>query len=149
KDVLLGNVKTGKNVVVIGGGSTGCETAEKLAMDKKNVTVLELTDKLAANTGKTAQTVLMGHLKGYGANLLTECKAEKITRDSVVYTDKDGKQHKLKADTVVMAVGEKPDASLYESLKGKVKELYNIGDSNGGAILPNAVYEGYTVGNQI
>ena len=40
------------DVVVIGGGSTGCETAEKLAMDKKNVTVLELTDKLAANTGK-------------------------------------------------------------------------------------------------
>ncbi len=110
KDVLLGNVKTGKNVVVIGGGSTGCETAEKLAMDKKNVTVLELTDKLAANTGKTAQTVLMGHLKGYGAKLLTECKAEKITKNSVVYTDKDGKEHTLKA---------------------------------------NAVYEGYTVGNQI
>jgi hypothetical protein len=48
-----------------------------------------------------------------------------------------------------MAVGEKPDATLYEALQGKVKELYNIGDSNGGAILPNAVYEGYTVGNQI
>ena len=44
---------------------------------------------------------------------------------------------------------EKPDATLYEALQGKVKELYNIGDSNGGAILPNAVYEGYTVGNQI
>ena len=149
KDVLLGKVKTGKNVVVIGGGSTGCETAEMLAMDKKNVTVLELTDKLAANTGKTAQTVLMGHLKGYGAKLLTECKAEKITKNSVVYTDKEGKEHTLKADTVVMAVGEKPDATLYESLQGKVKELYNIGDSNGGAILPNAVFEGYTVGNQI
>ncbi len=113
------------------------------------VGILELTDKLAANTGKTAQTVLMGHLKGYGAELLTECKAEKITKDSVVYTDKEGKEHTVKADTVVMAVGERPDASLYESLEGKVKELYNIGDSNGGAILPNAIYEGYTVGNQL
>ena len=148
KDVLLG-AKTGKNVVVIGGGSTGCETAELLAMDKKNVTILELTDTLAGNTGKTAQTVLMGHLKGYGAKLLTECRAEKITKDKVVYTDKAGKTQELKADTVVMAVGEKPDASLYEALQGEVKELYNIGDSNGGAILPNAVYEGYTVGCQI
>lgn len=148
KDVLLGK-ETGKNVVVIGGGSTGCETAELLAMDRKNVTVLELTDTLAGNTGKTAQTVLMGHLKGYGAKLLTECRAEKITEDSVVYTDKKGASHTLKADTVVMAVGERPDPSLYESLKGEVKELYNIGDSNGGGILPNAVYEGYTVGNQL
>ncbi len=148
KDVLLGK-ETGKNVVVIGGGSTGCETAELLAMDRKNVTVLELTDTLAGNTGKTAQTVLMGHLKGYGAKLLTECRAEKITEDSVVYTDKEGASHTLKADTVVMAVGERPDPSLYESLKGEVKELYNIGDSNGGGILPNAVYEGYTVGNQL
>ena len=64
-------------------------------------------------------------------------------------TDKEGKEHTVKADTVVMAVGERPDASLYESLEGKVKELYNIGDSNGGAILPNAIYEGYTVGNQL
>ena len=148
KDVLLGK-ETGKNVVVIGGGSTGCETAELLAMDRKNVTVLELTDTLAGNTGKTAQTVLMGHLKGYGAKLLTECRAEKITDDSVVYTDKEGVSHTLKADTVVMAVGERPDPSLYESLKGEVRELYNIGDSNGGGILPNAVYEGYTVGNQL
>lgn len=148
KDVLLG-AKTGKNVVVIGGGSTGCETAELLAMNGKNVTVIELTDTLAGNTGKTAQTILMGHLKAYKVDLLTECKAEKITKKAVVCTDKDGKTKEVKADTVVMAVGERADASLYEALKGSVKELYNIGDSNGGGILPNAVYEGYTVGNQL
>lgn len=148
KDVLLG-AKTGKDVVVIGGGSTGCETAELLAMNGKNVTVLELTDTLAGNTGKTAQTILMGHLKGYDVDLKTECKAQKVTKKGVEYIDKDGKTKELKADTVVMAVGERPDPSLYEALKGKVKELYNIGDSNGGGILPNAVYEGYTVGNQI
>lgn len=146
---VLEGAETGKNVVVIGGGSTGCETAELLAMQKKNVTVLELTDTFAGNTGKTAQTILMGHLKGYKAKLLPECRAEKITADSVTYTDKDGATKILPADTVVMAVGERPDPSLYESLKGEVKELYNIGDSNGGGILPNAVYEGYTVGNQL
>lgn len=49
----------------------------------------------------------------------------------------------------VMTIGEKPDASLYEELKDKLPEVYNIGDSNGGGILPNAVYEGYTVGMKI
>ena len=63
--------------------------------------------------------------------------------------DKNGNKRELIADTVVVAIGNKPDAALYESLKDCVSELYNIGDSNGGGIIPNAVYDGYTVGNKI
>ena len=52
-------------------------------------------------------------------------------------------------NTAVLAIGNRPDTSLYDSLKDEVKEIYNIGDSNGGGIIPNAVYDGYTVGNKI
>ena len=148
KDVLAG-AQTGKDVVVIGGGSTGCETAEYLGMRGKAVTIVEVTDTLAGNTGKTAQTILIGHLKGYKVRALTGCRAKSITADSVICTDESGKEITLKADTVVMAIGERPDASLYEELKDILPELYNICDSNGGGILPAAVYEGYTVGNKI
>ena len=105
-----------------------------------------MLDTLAGNTGKTDQTIIMGHLKGYGVKLLTESKVEEITPDSVIYKDKNGNTATLKADTVVVAVGGRPDTELYDSLKDSVKEIYNIGDSNGGGIIPNAVYEGYTVG---
>lgn len=148
RDVLEGK-PTGKNVVVIGGGSIGCETAEFLGKQGKKVAVIEMQDKLASNTGKTDQTILLGHLKGYGVKLLTECRVEKITADEVLYKAKDGNVTALKADTVVLAIGDKPNTALYDSLKDEVKEIYNIGDSNGGGIIPNAVYEGYTVGNQI
>ncbi|MBR2315866.1 MAG: FAD-dependent oxidoreductase [Clostridia bacterium] len=144
-DVLLG-AATGKNVVIIGGGSIGCETAELLGKQGKKVAIVEMLDTLAANTGKTDQTIIMGHLKGYGVKLLTESKVEEITPDSVIYKDKKGNTTTLKADTVVVAVGGRPDTELYDSLKDSVKEIYNIGDSNGGGIIPNAVYEGYTVG---
>ncbi len=148
KDILAG-AHAGQNCVVIGGGSTGCETAELLGKQGRNVTVVEVTDTLAGNTGKTAQTILLGHLKGFKVKTLTECRAEKITADSVICRDKDGKEITLKADTVVMAVGERPDASLYDALKDEIAEIYNIGDSNGGGIIPAAVYEGYTVGNKL
>lgn len=148
KDVLSG-APTGKNTVVIGGGSIGCETAEFLAAKGKKVTVIEMQKELASNTGKTAQSILLGHLKGVGVTLLTESRVEKITPGSVVYKDKSGKEGSAPADTVVLAIGDRPDSSLYDSLKGRVGELYNIGDSNGGGIIPNAVYEGYTVGNKI
>lgn len=146
---ILNGTESGKNAVVIGGGSIGCETAEFLAKQGKNVTIIEMTDTLAGNTGKTAQTILIGHLKGNGVKLLTECRVEKITATQVVYKSKDGKTNSVKADTVVVAIGTRPEHSLYDSLKDEVKEIYNIGDSNGGAIIPNAVYEGYTVGNKI
>lgn len=147
-DVLAG-AKTGKNVVVIGGGSIGCETAEFLAKDGKNVAIIEMLDTLAGNTGKTTQTILLGHLKGHGVKMLTECRVERITSDAVEYKNRDGVTEKVPADSVVLAIGNKPNTALYDSLKDDVKEIYNIGDSNGGGIIPNAVFDGYTVGNKI
>ncbi len=147
-DILKGT-PCGKSVVVIGGGSIGCETAEYLAKQGKKVSIIEMTDTLAGNTGKTDQTILLGHLKGYKVVLLTECRVEKITEADVIYKTKDGKTNSVRADSVVLAVGGKPETALYDSLKDEVREIYNIGDSNSGGIIPNAVYEGYTVGNLI
>lgn len=147
-DVLKG-AKTGKNVVVIGGGSIGCETAELLAKQGKKVAIIEMLDSLAGNTGKTAQTILLGHLKGLGVNMLTSCKVDRISTDKVYYTDKQGANGCVPADSVVLAIGNKPNTTLYDSLQGEVAELYNIGDSNGGGIIPNATYEGYVVGNKL
>lgn len=147
-DVLSGT-KTGKNVVVIGGGSIGCETAEYLAKQGKKVAIIEMQSHLAGNTGKTAQTILLGHLKGNGVKMLTNTKVDKVTSDKVYYIDENGNRGYELADSVVLAVGNKPNTSLYDSLKDEVKEIYNIGDSNGGGIIPNATYEGYVVGNKI
>lgn len=147
-DVLSGT-KTGKTVAVIGGGSIGCETAELLAKQGKKVSIIEMQDTLAGNTGKTAQTILLGHLKGSGVNMLTSCKVEKITADKVYYMDANGKSNFVPADSVVLAVGNKPNTALFDSLKNDITEIYNIGDSNGGGIIPNAVYDGYIVGNKL
>ena len=146
---VLSGTETGKNVVIIGGGSIGCETAEFLAKQGKKVAVLEMLPTLAANTGKTTQTILLGHLKGHGVKLLTECRVSKITENKVIYKEKSGVVSSLDADTVVLAIGNRPETSLYDSLRGEIEELYNIGDSNGGGIIPSAVYDGYTVGNKI
>lgn len=147
-DVLAGK-PTGKKVVVIGGGSIGCETAEFLAKQGKKVAIIEMQKELASNTGKTAQTILLGHLKGNGVQMLTECVVDKITADKVFYKDANGVITNIPADSVVLAIGNRPNTSLYDELKDEIAEIYNIGDSNGGGIIPNAVYDGYTVGNKL
>lgn len=96
------------------------------------------------NNGKTAHTSLPGHLKSRGVRLLTCCRVVKIDEKGVSCKQKDSDMLYLPADTVVLAVGDVPDASLYESLQNDGFELYN-----GGVIIPNAVYEGYTAGCRI
>ena len=145
KSILRG-APAGRRVVVVGGGSVGCETAEFLSVQGKKVSVVEMRDALAENTGKTAQTILLDHLKHRGVRLLTGCRVEKIDEAGVTCRQKNGEQLFLPADTVVLAVGDVPDAALADALKDCVPELYLIGDANGGGVIPTAVYEGYTVG---
>jgi hypothetical protein len=54
----------------------------------------------------------------------------------------------LPADSI-LPVGFVSNTELYESLKGKVPELYNIGDCDNPAILPDATGSGWRVANQI
>ena len=52
-------------------------------------------------------------------------------------------------DSIVLAMGQKSDDSLYASLKGKVPELYRIGDSVAPRKIDMAIWEGHKIGREI
>jgi len=52
-------------------------------------------------------------------------------------------------DTIVLAMGQKADDSLYMSLKGNVPELYRIGDSVAPRKVDMAIWEGHRIGREI
>ena len=52
-------------------------------------------------------------------------------------------------DTIVLAMGQKADDSLYMSLKGNVSELYRIGDSVAPRKVDMAIWEGHKIGREI
>ena len=147
KDILDGG-ECKEKAVIIGGGSVGCETAEYLAEQGKKVTVIEMLDTMAEKMTNVARTILMGHLKGLGVELLTSCKCKEITEDTVV-CELDGRERRIPADTVIAAVGDRPNDSLYQELQGKVEELYNVGDSACPDSIAAAVSQGYYCGRNI
>ena len=79
---------------------------------------------------------------------LPEALSAPIREGEVLCRTPDGTRA-LPADTVVLAVGDKPDKTLYESVKDLVPECYLVGDAAGGGIIPNAVFDGYTVGAKL
>ncbi|MEG1715789.1 MAG: FAD-dependent oxidoreductase [Lachnospiraceae bacterium] len=142
KEVIDG-APTGDNIVLIGGGVVGCETAELLAKEGKHITIVEFLDKLAGKMVAVNRTILLGHLKALHVDILTSCSCQEITADSVLVKKEDGTTSTLPADTVVMAVGDHPNYHLYEELTGVIKELYNIGDSEKPDSIASSVSAGY------
>lgn len=62
-DVLSGKANTGHNVVVIGGGHAGAETANHIASYMKNVTIVELQEDIAMDEVDTPRNALLADLK--------------------------------------------------------------------------------------
>ena len=69
QDVLMGR-ETGQKVLILGGGLVGCETAEMLAEQGKEVTILELRDTLAPDMETRTRIFMMARLKELGVRAL-------------------------------------------------------------------------------
>lgn len=142
KEALMGG-EVGDSVVIVGGGVVGCETAEFLLLKGKKVAVVEMTDKLAEKMVSTARSILMGHLKGLGLETYMECTCKEITDTGVILENKAGERTELTCDRVLVSIGDRPETELFEKLKGKVPELYNVGDSNRPESFAASSQEGY------
>jgi 2,4-dienoyl-CoA reductase-like NADH-dependent reductase (Old Yellow Enzyme family)/thioredoxin reductase len=149
RNVLGKKVETGKNVIVIGGGMVGCETADFLAEQGKKVTIIEMLDKFAADTPFFINRFLVPKLENNKVKMMAKTKCQEILDSGVKVTDASGKEQIIKGDTVVIAVGSVSNSKLYEALKGKVSELYQAGDCVKARKILETVHEGYNIGMKL
>lgn len=143
-DYLLGLKKPGKNVVVIGGGLVGCETAAYMKETAEEVTIVEMLGDILAiadhclNNDQALRTIV----KERNIGVIADAKVTKITPNGVFY-EKDGKEGVIKCDTVIIAAGFRPNNQLEAELEYKVKDLTVIGDAEAPRKIITAVHEGY------
>jgi NADPH-dependent 2,4-dienoyl-CoA reductase/sulfur reductase-like enzyme len=147
-DALAGRVLIQERVVVVGGGMIGAETAEFLAEKGKRVTVLEMLGRIGIDMVPMVISLLYLRLKRLGVVMITNAKVEEITHDGVVY-EKGGEKQTVEADSVVLAVGSKPSASLMDVLKGNVSELYAIGNAREPCNVLEAIHEGSRLAREV
>lgn len=133
KDVLLQNKTAGNNVVVIGGGSVGVETAEFLSEQNKEVTVLEMADEILIDMAPILKAPLLARVSMSSINILTGQKVLEI-KDHAVITDKQTLEN---VDTVVLSVGYKSNNELIAKLQQANIDYRVIGD----AVKPRRIYQ--------
>ncbi|MEM3759882.1 MAG: FAD-dependent oxidoreductase [Candidatus Bathyarchaeia archaeon] len=144
-DVLEGRPKVlGEKIVIIGGGMVGCETADYLSEKGKNVTIIEMLSDVATDVGPVVRKLLLRRLAEKSVMILINSKVEKIEEGNVVIKTFDKKVN-IKADTVVLAVGAKPNNELVNSLKGKVPNLLAVGDCVKPQKILEAIHDSFKV----
>lgn len=143
----------GEDIVVIGGGMVGCELALWLRKDlKKNVTLVEGLEKILAVNAPlcSANKDMLERLVPFvGCDVLVKTTAARVTEKGVVLKDLTTEQeHEIKADSVILAVGFKPDDSLFQQMQD-ADEIYAIGDCRQFKNVHQAVWDAYEVANHI
>ena len=139
QDVLSG-AQVGATVVVIGGGLVGCETADYLAQQGKDVTIVEMLRHTARDISPGARYFLRRRLRERNVKILTSTPVKAITDVGVVVSS-DGEERTLEpVDTVVLATGARSVNDL-EAVKELVPEVYVIGDASSPGKMLQAVQQ--------
>jgi len=134
----------GKRVVIVGGGIQGLELAEFLVKRGRKVTVTETSDELGVGLPELTQIPLLETLTEQGCTLLSGVKYEKITDKGLNLVTKEGEKQTIEADTILPALPLLPNTGLFESLKGKIPEIYLAGDCKEPHTIMEAIGDGYS-----
>ncbi len=128
-EVLMEQCEIGSNVIVVGGGLIGCETALYLAETlKKKVTVIEMLDKILVEMEPVSSMALTERLAKAGVEVHTRWHVEHIEPNKVLCADKTWSKHELDADTIVLAMGLAAERKAAREFLGLAPEVYVIGD---------------------
>ena len=142
-EVLRGERPEG-NVVVIGGGLVGCETALHCDETAESVTIIEMMDKILATVDDSANNMMSLRDAFARSSIAVHAGAgvKKINENSVEYT-KGGEDYAIPADLVVIAAGYRSLNGLEAEIKGRVKAYKVIGDASQPGKIIHAVHEGF------
>lgn len=149
RDVLRGVDVPGKKVVIIGGGQVGCEVAEYLSEQGKEVSVIEILSAIAREMPHINKIPLELALEKHNVRVMTKTRVLSIT-DEGVAVECVGKKELIPADAIVIAAGAEPVLDeIDEMVKQKVREVYCIGDKVRAQGILEAIRDGFEVAKNI
>lgn len=151
-DVLAGRAFPGRKIVIIGGGSVGCETADYLAPlindlfpRNRDVTILEMADGVMMNESGPGRSLLVRRMMEKGVKIITSAKVDSVTETEINYTQ-DDVTHTIKdADTLIFAAGYKKNQAVEEMLEESGLNYHMIGDAHEIGNIKTAITEAYNL----
>jgi 2-enoate reductase len=145
-----GTIPDGRNIVMIGGGEVGCETALWLKRAGKEVTIIEMLEELMALEEMKYHTMIMERmLKKEDVRILTSARVDEVKNGFITISKGGDKTEQLKADFIVYAIGFIQPSEKIDKLKNLCENVFIIGDALKPGKIREAVHEGDRIGRLI
>ncbi len=143
-DFLLGKQTVGENVVIVGGGLTGCEIAYELFLQGKKPVIVEMMDDLIVTPGicLANTSFLRDCFKTNKVPVHLETGVKEIKDGAVTVADKEGKTFDIPADSVILSVGYNP-APLTD------RGVHVIGDAKKVGNLRSVIWGAWDIATKI
>lgn len=159
-DCLDGSRPVGHKVLVVGGGMVGAETAEFLAEQGHDVSVIEMRHEIGPDVIHEHRIFLMEGLEKYGVQKITDAAVSEIFSDGVSYKNAADKSDETLYeargfDTVVLSMGfssrythregQEVVYDFADELRAIVPEVHVVGDAVRARRALDATKEAYDV----
>lgn len=136
--------EVGHKLLFLGGGLVGCETAYSMACRGKNVTVVEMQDRLASEGGYNANNrELFRRMDQEGIRILLKSKCIAVKDGCVVVEKDDGTRETLAADTIICSAGRRADRTLANALDDCANRVVWLGDCDNPGKILGAIHSAY------
>jgi pyruvate/2-oxoglutarate dehydrogenase complex dihydrolipoamide dehydrogenase (E3) component len=146
EDVLQKKAHLGSRVVVIGGGLVGCETAEWIAAEGRDVTIIEQLPEIARDMESRTRKLMLQRLAILKVEIICHTRVECFGEEKVVCCQGGVRFEIGGVDTFVLALGYRAHPFIPQLQN---KKVHRIGD----CVLPRkaieAVHEGFLLGIEI
>jgi 2,4-dienoyl-CoA reductase-like NADH-dependent reductase (Old Yellow Enzyme family)/thioredoxin reductase len=135
----------GQKVVIIGGQIQGVQLAEFLAQRGRDVTLVDEgpEENLGLNLPGFVKPRVILYVQAHGVKTLMNVKYQSITDKGLTIITGYGIKKTLKADSILIALPSSVNTGLADSLKGRVAEVYAIGD----CLKPGVIVDAIEAGN--
>ena len=137
---FLNGAPVGEKVAVIGGGLTGSEIAYELALQGKEVSIVEMKNDLVAQTGVCLAN--SSYLREWFAwkkvPVYLESKLKSVGDGFITCTDKDGKEFKVECDSVISSAGYIP-----APIAARGGNVHLVGDCDAVGNLRTVIWQAY------
>jgi NAD(H)-dependent 7beta-hydroxy-3-oxo-delta4-cholenoic acid oxidoreductase len=150
QEVLAGGVPIiPGQVLIIGGGMAGCETAEFMfqqgdypLVGHTSVTIVEMREAIATDMSPEGRVVLMDRIRRKGIEIMVRTRVVEFLEDGAV-VERDGQEETIRGvERIVLCMGIRPVDELSDRIGDKVGEVHVIGDAKQARRLCEAISEG-------
>ncbi len=148
QDILTGKRELPGRVLIVGGGLVGCETADFLLKRGRQACIVEMKDRLATDMEPRTRVFMMDRLSHGSVEVWTNSTFLGLDEYGCakVRHEARGELTFPAADAIIVALGYRPNRSLYSGLLNMGMEVRLIGDCAGVGKIENAVRSGFEAG---